>query len=450
MLANRRRFFQTAMSLGVASAAYPALAGCASRASGEAATLMSDPDGLLDLPEGFSYQAISRAGELMSDGLLVPADHDGMGCFPVEGDADRCILVRNHELSPDQADEGPYAAGAADEAAIGQSYARLESGQPQPGGTTTILYNLRTREVESSHLSLSGTIRNCSGGPTPWGSWLTCEETLETKGRLTDQDHGWVFEVPASETGKAAPVPLKAMGRFNHEAAAVDPATGIVYLTEDEHDSLFYRFVPNVPGKLSEDGRLQILAIKGQTKADTRNWKGVTFPAGQSWQVEWLDIENVEAPEGDLRFRGHAKGAALFARGEGLAWAIEPSGGSVYFACTNGGPAKRGQIWKHSPQDGTLTLHFESAGEAELDMCDNIVASPWGHIIVCEDGDNDQYVRGVAPDGRVYAIARGAHPARSEFCGACFSPDGKTLFVNMQTPGITFAITGPWERIAIA
>src|SRR5690606_36611245 len=137
-----------------------------------------------------------------------------------------------------------------------------------------------------------------------------------------EKDHGYVFEVPATETvGLADPLPIKAMGRFNHEAVAVDSRTGIVYLTEDRGDSLIYRYIPNTRGKLHRGGKLQALAIVGQKSCDTRNWETLSapkLPLRQPVDVEWIDIENVESPEDDLRYQGFNKGAACFARGEGM------------------------------------------------------------------------------------------------------------------------------------
>lgn len=470
---SRRSLIRSAASVAVAAPALQ-LMGCAGAAPARPAlrqrvsslALMPDPKGLLDLAPGLAYTVLSRTGQEMSDGLLEPGNHDGMAAFPVEGDPTRCLLVRNHELGA----SSPVSAFGADLSRV-QKIARERlydlspAGKPFAGGTTTALVNLKTMRVERTHLSLAGTAVNCAGGPTPWGSWLSCEETQIVKGPEASQSHGFIFEVPAALMTAVEPVALTAMGRFVHEAAAVDPATGIVYLTEDTADSLFYRFLPAVRGELAKGGRLQALALVEQAGADTRNWTaeqggdpGLRIIPNRKYAARWIDMADVEAPDGDLRLRGRSEGAAIFARGEGMAFALETAGPAIYFACTSGGPAQVGQIFRYLPSifegharereaPGELELFVESAGEAEFEKCDNIVASSRGELIVCEDGDADNFIRAVTPDGLIYTLARNADPGKSEFCGACFSPDGQTLFVNMQKPGITFAITGAWDSL---
>jgi secreted PhoX family phosphatase len=393
--------------------------------------LVPDPHGLIDLPAGFSYRILSSLGDAMDDGGTVPDRADGMGCFDLGGG--KLALVRNHELTANA--DGGGAAGAAYDTVA-------RSLIPLPGGTTTLVLDADTLAVERQFRSLSGTIRNCAGGITPWGSWLTCEEDVSMPGPRINKEHGWVFEVPASATGPVDPVPLKAMGRFNHEAACVDPATGAVYQTEDRNEGLFYRFLPNQPGNLAAGGRLQALAIDGMP--DTRNWDAVTFAAG-SWQaVRWIDLDNVEAPEDDLRKRGAAAGATLFARGEGI-WMGE---GELFFTCTSGGATKLGQIFRLRPQQGApdrLQLFFESTDAAQFNYGDNLTVAPNGHLIVCEDAYSDTVANrliGLTPAGDPYPLAL-LHE-QTEWAGACFSPDGGTLFVNVYSPTKTLAITGPW------
>jgi secreted PhoX family phosphatase len=431
--------------------------------------LVADPARLLDLPPGFAYRIISREGEPMTDGLVTPAAFDSMACFPVRGSRHLARLVRNHELWPNLTEGGAFGRDHALARAVPRSkiFDFAGDGAPKLGGTTTLLWDMRANRVVRSHLSLAGTCGNCAGGSTPWGSWLTCEETIEKAKPLVSRAHGWVFEVPSAAPGLVDPVPLTAMGRFVHEAAAVDPRTGIVYLTEDRTDSLFYRFLPNRRGRLAAGGRLQALALVDHRERDLRNWpadqsnyagQGPVLPVGGRVTVRWIDMDGVESPDGDLKDRGHGKGALRFARGEGLA--VGQRGGriEIYMCATIGGAARLGQVWRYVPsrhegrrneagEPGFLQLFVESADASRLKACDNVAVTPWGHLILCEDGPEDQpqYLRGVTPEGRLYPLAANGY---SEFAGACFAPDGRTLFVNAQTPGITFAITGPWNRIS--
>ncbi len=411
--------------------------------------LVSDPEGLFDLPEGFSYQVLSRQGDGMDDGFVVPGKFDGMGCFPGEGS--QVILVRNHEIKERHTYLGPtgperHLADRLDPAKVYDTYT---DGNPLGGGTTTLVYDMAERRVVRQHLSLTGTSTNCAGGVTPWGSWLTCEETDLRAGDGVNRDHGWVFEVPANATGLVDPVPLTAMGRFEHEAACVDPRTGYVYMTEDRDDSLLYRFIPNTPGRLADGGRLSALAIASRSGADLRNWTSAFWRQGDSHVVRWIPLDNVESPEDDLRARGHAAGAALFARGEGISW----GDGDLYLTCTSGGARQFGQIIRVIPGVGDdpcrAELFFESDDDAAYDYGDNLTVAPWGHLLVCEDRYSTEinHLRGITPEGQAYTIARNVHPANSELCGVCVSPDGSTVFVNLQDPGYTLAITGPWSSL---
>jgi hypothetical protein len=229
------------------------------------------------------------------------------------------------------------------------------------------------------------------------------------------------------------------MGRFNHEAVAVDPETGDVFETEDRHEGLIYRFVPKVKGKLAEGGKLFSLKVKGKPSLDTRNWSENTFSVGDSKEIEWIEMKDVESPRDDLRIRGFKDGAACFARGEGMWY----SKGSIFIACTNGGKKQRGQIWKLTRNK--IELYAEPNDADLVDNCDNLTVSPWGDLILCEDGKGDQFLDVITPKGKIFKLAKNAKSS-GEFAGACFSPDGSTLFVNMQREGFTLAITGPWKE----
>jgi secreted PhoX family phosphatase len=230
------------------------------------------------------------------------------------------------------------------------------------------------------------------------------------------------------------------MGRFNHEAVAVDPGSGVVFETEDRGDSLFYRFIPARKGDL-RSGRLQALSIGGMKSVDASNREKIAIAPGFKMRVRWVDLEDVESPKDNLRRQGAEKGAARFARGEGM-WATPEA---IYFACTSGGPSACGQIFRYFPQTETLELFAESPGDAFLDSPDNISIAPWGDLLACEDRSGNCRIVGITPDGRYYTLARNALND-SELVGGVFSPDGSTLFVSIQNPGLTLAITGPWKQ----
>jgi secreted PhoX family phosphatase len=460
---TRRKFIRNASFIGVGLAGLkmfacgspttPAAVESAKKFPLDYGPLEVDPKGLLNLPKGFNYKVISKVGDPMADGLLLAGAPDGMAAFELEDG--KMAVVRNHELSSLQISVGPFGAEneKLKEYTPEQLYEYGKGVAPALGGTSTFIFNEETMEIEKTWMSLAGTTRNCSGGAMPWGSWVTCEEDVSKIGSYDgnyEKDHGYAFEVPVTTDPKLhAPVPLKAMGRFNHEACVCDPKTGIIYLTEDRPDGCMYRFIPNVKGKLAEGGKLQALMIKEKPTFYTRNWidqSNEPMEMGEFYQTEWLDLDNVEAPEDDLRFRAQEKGAAVFARGEGI-WF---GNGEFYVACTNGGLNLKGQIFRYIPgggegagNDGQIELFVEPNDENIMKYCDNLTIAPWGDVMICED-DTHSFLRGVTPEGEIFTFGKTINPI-GEFTGICFSPSGKTMFVNIQHEGLTLAITGPWK-----
>jgi uncharacterized protein len=438
---DRRQFASSAAALafGGLAACAPSLNTARSVAAtgGRYGALVPDPNGLLDLPPGFSYRIISSLGDRMDDGDTVPDRADGMGCFSgrTRGSV---ILVRNHELGARHDSTSGYA-----ENRTILHYGTVPNGRAIAGGTTTLEVELATGRIIRQHRSLAGTIRNCAGGQTPWRSWLSCEEDVTKPGATSNKDHGYIFEVPADARGAVTPVPLRAMGRFNHEAVAIDPATGAAYLTEDREDGLFYRFLPTVPGQLARGGKLQAMAIAGMPSS--ANHPEIVLAAGIPVEVEWIDITNPEAPEDDLRTRGAALGATKFARGEGIWFGQD----ELYFACTSGGTARLGQIFKlaigRRNMPDRLTLHFESAATDQLNFGDNLTIMPNGDLLVCEDqyvDPLDNHLRIITQRGEAFPFAR--IRVQTEPAGVCFSPSGRELFMNLYSPTKTLMVTGPW------
>jgi secreted PhoX family phosphatase len=387
---------------------------------------------LLSLPEGFDYTAVSITGQTMSDGNPVPGAHDGMAAF--QGPRATTIVIRNHELTTSSS---PVIVPG------GNKYDNARA-----GGTSTLTFD-RTGKLLKHVGSLAGTERNCAGGPTPWDAWLTCEETFS----LAEQRHGYVFEVPM--WGEADHVPLTGLGRFNHEAAAIDRATWDVYLTEDRGDSLFYRFRPDTCGDLRGPGVLEALRLKDfpngvNTRSGFRDFKFQPFAA------EWVTIDDpdpdTESGGNSTRAQGQAKGAAVFSRGEG-AWY---GNGKIYFVSTDGGNDRGGQVWAYDPAAETLTLFVEAVRDTTnpayadnggflLAAPDNITVGPDGRLYLCEDGGGVEKVVGVSHSGELFEMARNIFND-SEFAGACFSHDGRFMFVNVQSPGLTYVIRGPWRK----
>lgn len=347
--------------------------------------LVPDPAGMVDLPRGFTYRILQRAGDTMSDGARVRPAPDGMAAFA--GPNDTTILLRNHELP--------------------QGY----------GGVSRLVLDNRSLQVVSSNDVLRGTSVNCAGGASPWG-WLSCEEVSEVGGV-------WLCPIDAARALEGdARRRIDAYGSFKHEAVALDPESWTAYLTEDEGASHLYRMVPADSKKDPFSGRLFAARRKGTEDFDTRRLR-----VGDSFEVEWVPVEPKSA-----RSDAKERGAAIFYRGEGIWW-FE---GAAYFTAT-----MFAQVFKLEPtkEGGRVTLIAN-----EFDSPDNITVAPWGDLYVAEDSQNHCRMRIVEANGAVTDFARNAMGPGEEFAGVCFSPDGKTLFVNLQKPGLTLAITGPFDR----
>jgi uncharacterized protein len=388
---------------------------------------------LIKLPPGFEYTTYGWTGDPMDDGIATPSAHDGMAAFRHgRGHGHTLRLVRNHE-------QGSLSGAFA----TGMTYDPMAT-----GGTTNLEFDRRSGEFTRSYASLSGTIRNCAGGPTPWGTWLSCEETTLVNGETR---HGYVFEVPADGTSDGQP--LTGLGRFSHEAAAVDPHSGIVYLTEDATPSGLYRFVPDVPGDLAAGGRLQMAAIGTSSVVTYADEAPLDYGT-----LTWVDIDQPDPgpSEPSTVSQGIARGGAQFERLEGI-WYHDRT---IWFVTTSGGP-QRGQVFAYSTRRNTLRLAFHSPGPEVLDSPDNITVSPRGGIVLCEDGSGTEYLHGMTRRGDIFRLAENTVVldgerglvgdfSGSEWCGATFEPrHGDWLFVNIQSPGITFAITGPFDRIGL-
>lgn len=442
---------------------------------------------LLQLPEEFTYRSFGWTGDIMNNGQPTPPRHDGMAVVEERGPL--TMLIRNHENGTANDREGnPF--GLIDARAIYDDVTNADLGAPLgvSGGTSTIV--LRNGEYYKTIPSLGGTIVNCAGGPTPWGTWLTCEETTTDLSGIGGKKHGYVFEVTWNGNKRAAK-PIIGMGRMAHEAVAVNPFSGDVYLTEDRRNrSGFYRYVPDFPqfrfGALEKGGTLYAAKVMGEDNVDINN------PSiGDCHKIEWVRIDDPDADPGQFTddivdgeasgpfLEAYAKGGLRMSRGEGC-W-YSAADGMIYFVDTGAGVASDGRpgrgegaVWAFDPVRNMLNCIYVSENRLAGNNPDNLTVSPRGGIVLCEDGggvEDDfgfgERLLGLTPAGAPFIFGKnniqleqadivaagkslrfiGDDDYRDkEWCGACFNAAGDTLFVNVQTPGITFAITGPWAK----
>lgn len=476
-----------AMATRVAEASQCAAAGASSTVDspyGVTSPVADQTTGLplIELPAGFSYKSHGWRGDIMSDGLITPGAHDGMGVVRSRrvGRSEEIILVRNHELSTSSNAANIIGASRSN---VAKYDTGLTGANYQVGGNTNLIW--RDGNWVGSYASFGGIYRPCAGGSSTWGSWLSNEELRSNSVSSTGKKHGYIFEIPADTSLTAANVnPIVAMGRFAHEASAIDPSTGYWYLTEDQGNAnTLYRFRPqNIQGGLNSlhaGGTLQGLKVKNTANADLRN------PSlCQEFDVEWVDIANPDLDGATLSsvvgnvsasgpyIQAYANGAAIFGATEGC-WVAN---GVVFFTdkqvTTN--PARAGRIWALHLSTMVLKAIFVSNSLQVGNSPDNLTVSPRGGVLFCEDGGTSgpgntpaivsQHLKVVTPAGASYVFAKhnynftraqldavgklgatAGDQRNSEWAGAVFSPDGRVLFVNLYT-GVTLAITGPWQN----
>jgi hypothetical protein len=426
--------------------------------TGEALAPTSDPAAILDLQPGFSCTVVSHAGDPLPAGGITPGRHHGTGAFRDQRGAVQ--LVQNHEIGG--ADPSPVLGDPS-----------LTYDPKAKGGTTTLTLDRSLRRADE-YVSLAGTWRNSGGGRTPWGTWLTCEQTEQVAGPTADKDHGFVFEVdPSCPSNNTNPMPLKGLGRFAHRAACVDPHRGDVLLTEDASDpnGLLYRYRPRDQhqsyGALRNGGFLQAMRCR-QGVTHVPDLSLFSIP-GTKLIVEWVPVPDPQAVRTSIR-KQYSAGEVTRARTFAGAWwgsgsfiDADPDrrrrehvpGDRAHIVCAHARLADGsmqehdGQVWGYDPDDETLTLeaHFPvDAPRASHGGASSITVagSPFGGLLLSEARNGAPHLLTVDDEGTTSVLARNLL-STSALTGLTFVPDARVLFATIQDPGLTVAIRGPFR-----
>lgn len=363
--------------------------------------LAPDANGLR-LPAGFRSRVIATSNQLVA-GSTYPwhLNPDGGACFSTDGGG--WIYVSNSEV-------------------------------PLAGGVGAVRFDA-AGNIVGAHRVIAGTNVNCAGGPTPWGTWLTCEEF----------DGGHVFECRPGGLNQYAVAIRPALGTFSHEAAAVDPVRKHVYLTEDETDSCFYRFTSAAWPSL-QSGILEV-AILTPTSEST--------PSDPRWRVTWKKVPNPNILPGVTFTRDQVPGATRFNGGEGIWYDSD----QIYFT-TKGDQ----RVWHLNVVTNEMELLYDDAFVSQpplLKGVDNIVVSRAGEIFVCEDGGDMQIVV-IGADRKLAPMLQVIGHDQSEITGVAFNPAGDRMYFSSQRGknpvdlagftgvgnGVTYEVRGPFRGAA--